>query len=258
MGYVSLDIGSLLVECLFFLTLTLFGIFIYDRMKNSSNRLFNPREFFPDDEIHSLKQVFYLVMMGASFFILLYSLMAYTDDLLAFSIIDVVISLAIAVDLGFSSTKNILLFVLLIPYGALAFIFGFSTYSLIDILHILIFIYFTKVYYDKFRQYTENNGLGITIALLFIIVFVSFLITQIVENVDPLNSLVMVSNAFTSNGYAILGNSVPGKMNSIFLVWGGYILSGVGTATLTVALVMKQFNARFDELKELIEKNNRE
>ena len=66
----------------------------------------------------------------------------------------------------------------------------------------------------------------------------------------------MVSNAFTSNGYAVLGDSPIGKLNSLFLVWGGYILSGVGTATLTTALLSRHFNKRFEELEELIKKNN--
>ena len=119
-----------------------------------------------------------------------------------------------------------------------------------------VFIYFIKVYYDRFKEYTESNGLGITIILLFVLVFVSFFITQIDEGVNPLDALVMVSNAFTSNGYAVLGSSIPGKINSVFLVWGGYILSGVGTATLTAAILVRHFNHKFDELEELIKKNN--
>ena len=98
--------------------------------------------------------------------------------------------------------------------------------------------------------------MGITIILLFALVFVSFLITQMDESVNPLDALVMVSNAFTSNGYAVLGSSIPGKINSLFLVWGGYILSGVGTATLTAAILIRHFNHRFDELEEMIKNNN--
>ena len=45
-------------------------------------------------------------------------------------------------------------------------------------------------------------------------------------------------------------------MNSLFLVWGGYILSGVGTATLTTALLSRHFNKRFEELEEMIKNNN--
>ena len=106
------------------------------------------------------------------------------------------------------------------------------------------------MYYDKFQEYTESNGLSITILVLFIIVFLSFIITQFVEGVNPLDSLVMVSNAFTSNGYAILGNSITGKLNALVLVWGGYILSGVGTATLTAAILLRHFNSKFEEMEE--------
>ena len=63
----------------------------------------------------------------------------------------------------------------------------------------------------------------------------------------------MVSNAFTSNGYAILGHTIPGKINGLFLVWSGYVLSGVGTATLTIALINKYYNKKFDELQQSIE-----
>ena len=116
--------------------------------------------------------------------------------------------------------------------------------------------YVIKIYYTKFIHYTESNGLGISILLLFGIVSISFISTSFTEGKDLLDSLVMVSNAFTSNGYAVLGNSPIGKLNGIFLVWGGYILSGVGTATLTTALLSKHFNKRFEELEELIRNNN--
>ncbi len=61
----------------------------------------------------------------------------------------------------------------------------------------------------------------------------------------------MVSNAFTSNGYAILGTTIAGKINALILVWGGYVLSGVGTATLTAAILMKHFNHKFEENERL-------
>ena len=70
----------------------------------------------------------------------------------------------------------------------------------------------------------------------------------------------MVSNAFTSNGYAILGDTPGGKINSIILVWSGYILSGAATATLTVAIFARHYHDRFnsydeklDEMKKMIE-----
>ena len=84
-------------------------------------------------------------------------------------------------------------------------------------------------------------------------------ITSFVEGVNMLDALVMSSNAFTSNGYAVLGNSVPGKLDSLVLVWGGYLLSGVSVSTLTAAILMKYFDGkfkdydnRFDELENLL------
>lgn len=197
-------------------------------------------------------------MMGFFFVIILYTLIFVNGDLYTFIIIDLIISLYLAVNLDKSSLKNNLLFILIIPYGSLTFLlFGDTLISILDLIHIPVYIYFIKLYYDKFKEYTESNSLGITIILLFTIIFISFFITQFTEGVNPLDSLVMVSNAFTSNGYAILGSSTVGKINAIFLVWGGYILSGVGTATLASAILIRHFNSRFEKLEKMIEENNK-
>ena len=232
-------------------------MFAYNKLKNSSSKLLNPQEYFPDEEIHSLRQVFILIMMGLFFINILYSLTFTDNDLIYFAIYDILLSLYVAIKLDKSSLKNKVFVVLLIPFGALTYmIFGNSLVGILDLIHVPVYIYLMKVYYDKFRQYTESNGLGLTIILLFAMIFISFLFTQVVEDVNPLDSLVMVSNAFTSNGYAVLGHSIPGKLNALILVWGGYLLSGVGTATLTAAILMAHFNKRLDELEELIKKNN--
>lgn len=63
----------------------------------------------------------------------------------------------------------------------------------------------------------------------------------------------MVSNAFTSNGYAVLGSSVGGVLTSTFLVWSGYIISGVGTATLAAAIVHRNSKRKFKNLEEKID-----
>lgn len=197
-------------------------------------------------------------MMGFFFVIILYTLVFVNGDLYTFTIIDLIISLYLAVNLDKSSLKNKLLFILIIPYGSLTFLlFGDTLIGILDLIHIPVYIYFIKLYYDKFKEYTESHSLGITIILLFTIIFISFFITQFTEGVNPLDSLVMVSNAFTSNGYAILGNSTVGKINSIILVWGGYLLSGVGTATLASAILIRHFNRRFEKLEKMIEENNK-
>lgn len=73
---------------------------------------------------------------------------------------------------------------------------------------------------------------------------------MVLENKDPLDSLVMVSNAFTSNGYAILGDTPGGKINSLILVWSGYVISGAATATLTAAIILRHVRRQFDDYKE--------
>lgn len=242
------------LEIVLFLVLVLIGMFILKKIRNSPRKALKPHEYLPEDEIHTLRQVYYLIMMSFSFITLFYSLIFTEVDWFYFSIFDVFMSLMIAVTLDKSSLKNRILVILLVPYGSFNFIlFGENILFVFDLIHTFVFIYFVKFYYDKFRMYTESHGLGITIILLFSIIFVSFFITQFVENKNPLDSIVMVSNAFTSNGYAVLGNSVFGKVNSIFLVWGGYILSGVATATLTATILLKHFNKRVRKLEKLIE-----
>ena len=136
-------------------------------------------------------------------------------------------------------------------------LFGHDMLVYFNIIHILGYVYLIQVYYRKFVKYTENNDLGITILLLYTIILVSFIFTIVVEDVSPLDSIVMVSNAFTSNGYAILGSSGIGKVDSIILVWGGFLLSGVGSATLAVAIIRRNLSKRFDHLEELIKKNKK-
>ena len=249
-----LTIIEFVLEIIIFLVLMLAFRFIFTKLENSSYKLLNPKEYLPEEELHSLRQMSFLIMMGLLFVSILYNLVYIGNDLLSFVIFDILISLYVATKLDKSSWKNRILLILLIPYGSLTyFLFGKSLVGYLALLHIPVFIYFIKVYYDKFREYTESNGLGIAIILLFSIIFISFFITQIAENVNPLNSLVMVSNAFTSNGYAVLGTSILGKINSLFLVWGGYLLSGVGTATLTAAILKKHYDIKNKELYDKID-----
>lgn len=257
MDFLYESIFQFVFEIVIFLILVGIGQFILKKIKDSPNKLLNPREYLPEEEIHSLRQCFYLILMGLFFVNILYSLVFIDTDIIYLVIFDILLSFFVAIRLDKTSLKNKILLILLVPFGSLTYLlFGSTLVGLLDFLHVPVFIYLIKMYYDKFREYTESNGLGITIILLFVIVFFSFLFTQIVENVNPLDALVMVSNAFTSNGYAVLGTTIPGKINSLILVWGGYLLSGVGTATLTAAILSAHFNKKFDELEELIKKNN--
>ena len=259
MDFLYMKIIEYFVEIAVFMVLMVIASFLLKKIMKSRNKIFNPREYFPEEEIHSLRQVFYLIMMAACFINILYSLVFVSTDVIYLVIFDILLSLFVAIRLDRSTLKNKILIFLLVPYGSLTYLlFGNTLVGFLDFLHVPIFIYIIKIYYDKFREYTESNGLGIAIILLFLIVFFSFLATQVAEGANALDSLVMVSNAFTSNGYAVLGNSIAGKLDAIVLVWAGYILSGVGTATLTAAILTRHFNSKFEELEELIKKNNEE
>lgn len=250
----GLTIFDIVIEIIIFLVLTLIAKFLFNKMKNSSNRYLNPKEFLPEDEVHTLRQVFYLVLMSCFFITIFYSLTFTESDVFYFAIFDIFISLVAVMLLDESKFQNKILWLLIVPYGSLSYVlFGSTIMGWLDLIHIPALIYLVKLAYDKFIEYTRSNSLGITILLLFSIIFISFLITQIVENKNPLDSLVMVSNAFTSNGYAVLGSSIAGKINSIFLVWGGYIISGAGTATLTAAILLRHFNSRIKRLEKIIE-----
>ncbi len=261
-----MSIYEFIISVLIFGMLVVAGKFIYKKLKNSGNRVLDPLEYFPEEELQTLKQVFYLIMMLIFFVFIVYIIIVHGNDFIGVAVVQLIVSLYIALTLDYRSWENRILFFLLIPYETIALIVFNGSVLIWPIyaMHILVYTYLIKVYYDKFRQYTETNSLGITIVLLFSVIFVSFIVTSIVEGVDPLSALVMVSNAFTSNGYAILGKSGIGKLTALVLVWGGYTISGVGTATLTAAILLrhhhkreKELNERLDELESLI-KNNKE
>lgn len=222
------------------------------------SKLFNLGEYLPEEEISELNQIFYLFMIVLFALNILYLVFFWKGDSYTFLILDIVLSLYLAINLDKNSKMYYLKLFLLIPFASISILlFGGILLSL-DLFHAGVFLYFMKVYFEKFMDYSETNSLGIAILLLFLIVFISFLFTILVENVYPLDSLVMVSNAFTSNGYAILGKSNVGKVNEIFLVWSGFILSGVGTATLTLEIVRRHIDDEFDRLEEKIKKNKKD
>ena len=240
-----------------FLVLTLLGKFIHKKLKNRYGNSIDMNELLPKEEVHTLRQVFYLILMALCVVNIFYSIISGEADIFYFIIFDIALSLYFAILLDMSSRKNRIIWLILIPYGSLSFfLFDFNFVILLDLIHVLVFIYFAKLNFDKFMEYTNSNGLGITIILLFVIIFASFFITQYTENVNALDSLVMVSNEFTGNGFAVFGNTVAGKLNSLLLVWGGYVISGAGAATLTAAILTKHFRKRFKELERLIEEDD--
>lgn len=236
--------------------IVLFFKYIIKTLRSKSHmRIFNMEEYLPREEIQTLKQVFYLVMITLFLVDIFYQLTFNGNDLVSFTIYDICLCIVTISIFRLNNVKSYILAFVLLPFASMNFLF-FNQISIIfiplDILHFFALVYMLIYFYNKFMKYTKSNGLGFTILLLFSIIFFSFIWTSFVEHVNLLDSLVMVSNAFTSNGYAVLGNTMLGKINAIFLVWSGYVLSGVGTATLTVAILTRHYNKRFDELEELI------
>ena len=249
----------LAVVIIIFLVLTILGKLIYRVLKNKGGNSITINELLPEDEVHTLVQVFYLILMALCVVNIFYSLMGSGNDLYYFAIFDIVLSLYFAITLDMSSWKNRIIWLILVPYGSLVYpLFGISLVIFADFIHAFIFIYFAKINLDKFVEYTNSNALGITIILLFAVIFAGFFITQYSEGVNALDSIVIVSNQFTGNGYSVFGNTISGKLNSLLLVWGGYILSGVGAATLTAALLIRHFKKEFEELRQLIEEGEGE
>ena len=257
---------SFLVCILIFAAMFFAVRFIWPRLKNSSeikaSKFLYLEEYLPVEEAHTLKQVFYLIMIIIFVFIILYSIFGWQSGRHVIIAMDIIFSVYLAYEMDKKDLKRKFLFFFLIPFGSLFTVIGgdpagLMVFYVLDLLHCLSYLYLIKVYYQKFQDYTQTNGLGIAIMLLYLIIFVSFFITIVVENVSPLDSMVMVSNAFTSNGYAILGSSGIGKVDSIILVWGGFILSGVGSATLAVAIIRRNLSKRFDHLEDLIKKNKK-
>lgn len=226
--------------------------------KRNSDKMFITEEYLPSEELQSIRQMFYLAMMAAFFIIVLYNLVANGKEILYLSIFDVIISIIALYCVDTNTWYKKVVFFFLMPIGSIASLLTNQILLLnfLDIGHFIAAIIAIRIFYVRFRRYTSSNGLGYTILLLFVIILISSFYTSFVESKNLLDSLVMVSNAFTSNGYAILGSTTLGKINSLLLVWSGYILSGVGTATLTVAILKRHFDKRFNELEEKLNKNN--
>lgn len=242
----------------FVLILVAFLIFYYilNKVVNKykDNKFLNMEEYFPVEETRTLRQVFYLIMISVCFIYILASFTIVGYDSFYVSLFDFFISTLCFLMMKRDTLKDKILLFFLIPFGSINFLIvnNWGLINILDFAHLIAFVFVMKYYYHKFIEYTENNGLGIAILLLYIIVFISMIATHFTENKNLLDALVMSSNAFTSNGYAVLGDSIPGKINSLLLVWSGYIISGVSTATLTAALLMKHFNKKFEELEKLI------
>ncbi len=258
---------SLITVNLIFVFVVIFWLLLIRYVKGMSfdtpsTRFLNVYEYLPKDEIHSLYQVGYLILAALFLVnvIFLYDTIFSNDPIPSY--LDMIISLGVMyIIYEKDSKKNIFLAFCLFPFNSIIFLLVGEYYTVWTtlFLHILAYLYCVYFFFKRFFEYTKNNNLGLTILLLFALLFISLFITIYSEGVSIIDAVVMISNAFTSNGYTILGGTRIGKVDSLILVWGGYILSGVGTATLTAAILSRYFsrnNNQFENKIETLEKQN--
>ena len=104
------------------------------RFKNS--RFSNLQEYFPSEEIFSLKQVFYLIMILIFIFISLYVIFDWSEGGYIL-ILDILVSVYLAVNAGRDSIKDKIILFLLVPFGSLSgILFSESLIYFLDLIHI--------------------------------------------------------------------------------------------------------------------------
>ena len=221
--------------------------------------LMDPHEYFPKEEILTLKQVLYLILiLGIYLCIINFFFDRFFDvsqDLfLINSLIDIIVSIIIVVGFYKCSTRSRVISIFLMPLASIsALVFGSTILGYWDFIRIPTLLFMVIYLYHKFLEFTDENQLGKLILILISIVFTCLVLTILLENQTPINALGMVSNAFTSNGYAVLGGTTGGVLTSTFLVWSGYIISGVATATLAAEIVHRNSKKKFEKLEEKID-----
>ena len=294
MSLITTSCIKIITSLIIFLCLHLILQKLRGRWKKRYYEGVDNEHYLPKEEVRNLRQLGYLIIIFLCFVNIAYILFntglfdyynffyAKGVDKVLFYVLDIVLSLFLSLNIDLrKDRKNQILFLLLVPYFTLELLVllfnpivsiipidlvtGGSIAAILDLMRIVAFIYFIRRYYIKFLNYTRDNNLGRTILIFFTLIVVTFIITIITENVTILESINMVSNAFASNGYVISGTTIIGQINEIFIVWGGYIFSNVGTATLTAAILIRHFdrkfkhygdmNERFDKLKEMIEED---
>lgn len=252
MGFTNYLIRIIVSICLFIAL-----CFIGTKLKEFiSHRDFDLTEFFPIEEILTFKQLYYLFLILIIYFCIMCFFLKMTGDLngdlilIAF-LIDIIFSIYITVSFYDGSLKRRIICIFLMPIPSMSHIlFGASPIGYWDFVRIPALLYLVVYYYNEFLAHTERNNLDKLILILLTVIYLSMIFTLIAENRNPLNSLAMVSNAFTSNGYAVLGETTWGILISTVLVWAGYIISGVGTASLASAIVSRNSRKDVEKLSD--------
>lgn len=123
-------ICELVIPILIFGILFVVGKLIYKKLDNSESRLLNPSEYLPEQELETLKQVYYLIMMLILFIFIIYITSVHKMDVFPIAILQIVVSVYIALTLDYSSWNNRILFFLLVPYESII-LFVFNQFLVI-------------------------------------------------------------------------------------------------------------------------------
>lgn len=244
-------LDSLLFPCL------IMGLALFkNKFLNYINNL-DTEDWLPIEQMREFRQLFYLIMAGLLFANLYYlvNLNTYINYIWNFVLFDFIISILAGIYIFEKDklVKSIILIITLIPFTGLTFTgydgLSFGLFLILELIHSIGMIYVIVDCFKKFKIYSKSNKLGYTILILYIVVFISVFLSTQFEGLGLLDSLVYCSNAFTSNGYGLVNaTNFTGKIISLILVWSGYILSGVSTALLTLAVLSRYYNKRLDDL----------
>ena len=252
---------QIIVSVIIFLLLCFLGEQLKKLLENHYRKIIKPEEYFPKEEILSFKQVTYLILILfiyifiiSLFYNIYFKVSSKSGLILINCIIDIIISLFLIIFFYDFSNRSRIISVFLMPISSISYIvFGGTLLHYWDFIRIPTLLYFVTYIYNSFIRFTEKNNLQKLILIFLTIIFMSLVLTMFLENQNPINSLAMVSNEFTSNGYIAFGSSINGVLTSTFIAWSGYIISGVSTATLAATIVHRNSKKKFDKLEEKID-----
>ena len=117
------------------------------------NRLLNSSEYLPEEEIQTLKQVSYLIIITISFVNIIYSIIFWgSDDFIRYFIYyDILASLIACLVMPKDTLFDKFIILLLIPISSLSYISPNDPATIFLLaIHIIGFAYVIKVYYSKF------------------------------------------------------------------------------------------------------------
>ena len=91
-------VGLLLISIIAFSILVQLCKYVLNKVKSSeslnNSRVFNPLEYFPEEEILAIRQVLYLAIILLIVVDILYSVFGWNENLIIFSVFDIILSIS--------------------------------------------------------------------------------------------------------------------------------------------------------------------